>query len=302
MRSKKKYMVLSVILIIFSIFTLGGCSNKTKELKIFGGDIIRYSLCIEDNKSTIVSCPIITTKKVNNISLNSFKSNQKEEISITVNGFEKDSMVQYGNYYIYFVILNLSCKRNDTLIDAKINQLNFDIDGKTIEYKTPYFNVKNTLYFMQKNSLLQDDKCLKISGDYTGIYGYVPDKQRKANLCLTSDKDITIKSYQVLDYLKVNDFTLHDSNDKLENCKSDQLNKMLKKDGDMLFDYTISLMDNVSDLNIIRSSQIIIYNYDGRDFIWVYTPGIYIWKDYSDYGNIKKYIDEQSSSLDDERG
>ena len=72
---------------------------------------------------------------------------------------------------------------------------------------------------------------------------------------------------------------------------SSELNFELKKSEEISFEYILSVNEHVNEDNIIRVSQIIVYEYEGKDYLWVYTSGIYVWKNYSNYGNIKRYID-----------
>ena len=54
---------------------------------------------------------------------------------------------------------------------------------------------------------MPDDKSIMITGEYTVIYGYLPDKERKLDLTIAGNKDIKLKSFSLSDYLEVETLT-----------------------------------------------------------------------------------------------
>lgn len=282
-----QFIFVLVICLLFSACNQGnGTINDSDDKKVYGGEILRYSLCLEENASQIVSCPIITSKEAKTISLNNYVSNQKEEISVSVSSIDLNESVAYKGYYIYFAILTIKCNTYEKAVNASIEKLLFDIDNEIMEYNTPYFNIKNTCYYTENNIFLAEDNHIKISGDFTGLYNNIPNESNKADLSITSSEDIVLKSYSLIDYLKVESMEI----DK-EPFDSSELNFELKKSEEISFEYILSVNEHVNEDNIIRVSQIIVYEYEGKDYLWVYTSGIYVWKNYSNYGNIKRYID-----------
>lgn len=282
---KKKVLFISILVLITML--MSGCNkNEQAESKVYGGELLRYSLCIEEDSSQIVSCPIVINKRVDNISLNTYTSEQKELLSVTMNTIDMNEYFQYDGYYVYFAILNIGCVKNDEMIDTKIDKLLLDIDGELVEYITPYFNIRNTSYYCQTENCKIEDECIKISGEFTGIYGYIPDNERKLDLMLVSDNNVKLKSFILLDFISVDNMTL---NGKNVNNKS--LNVDVTEKEDVSIEYTIKFDDKTYKDCIVRSSQIVIYEYNNQDYLWVYTSGVYIWNDYNDYGNIKRYID-----------
>lgn len=289
-RYLKRNTLIMITLLLFVIL-LSGCGDKSENsndnnLEVYGGDLLRYSMCIEENKSQILSCPIIVNKSIENISFNNFVSDEKDVLSVTADSIDMNECVEYKGFYIYFVILNIECKRYDEAVNANIDKLLFEIDGEIVEYATPYFNVKNTIYYCENEDCLIEDKAIFISGDHTGIYGYIPDDERKLDLTIAGDRDIKIKSYRLADYLDVENLEIEGYS-----VDSDKIDIEAKKDEDIRFEYTLNFNENVSEDSIIRTSQIVIYEYENQDYLWVYTSGVYIWKDYTDYSNIKRYID-----------
>ncbi|MGN0379369.1 MAG: hypothetical protein ACI4EU_07255 [Butyrivibrio sp.] len=283
---KQNILIIVVMLMFMALLTGCGNKDKSKELEVYGGDMIRYALCIEENGNQIVSCPIIVNKSVNDISFNNFVSDDKDLLSLTVDNIDMNECVKYKDYYVYFAIVNVECTKYDEVVDADIDKLIFDMDGEIVEYLTPYFNVKNTFYYCEKENCSIENDSLKISGGFTGIYGYIPDEEKKLDLTITSEKDITIKSYRLADFLTVEN--LEAGGDQLDGNKVDI---DIKKGEDVQFEYTVGFGDDMSEDCLLRASQIIIYEHDNQDYLWVYTSGVYIWKGYTDYSNIKRYID-----------
>jgi len=264
-----------------------GGKDNASNIKVYGGDIIRYSLCIDENDSIGVSCPIITNKKVKNISLSGFVSDKNEDISVKVKGISLNEIDSYNGYYVHFARLDLSCQKYDKAVDLKISKLFFDIDGKTFEYNTPYFEVKNTFYYYENYNCLPNIRCIKISGGFTGLYSSLPNESRKADLTITSSEDVVLKSYSLTNYLTVGAFEI----DK-KAYNSNEINLGLKSGEEVTLEYALSANENVYEDCIIKTSMVTIYEYEGKDYLWLYTPGIYVWKDYSSFDNIKRYIDK----------
>lgn len=289
---KRNRIIITVLLFVCSIFmscTSGG--NRSKEAEqpeLLGGDAVRYSLCLQENKTMTVSCPIISREKLEIVELNDCVVNQKDALTVSMYEFDAavDMVKEYKDYNIYFVILEIGCVDYSKAVDATIEKIVFNINGKELEYVTPYLKIRNTAYYEINEKLKVEENSLLISGDFTGIYGYVPDEERQADLMLTSDKDVIIKSYQLQDYLNITGLTANG-----DNAENMNINVALGANEDIMLKCNFLLDENVHEDNIIKTSQIIIYEYDGEDYLWVYTPGIYIWKDFSDFDNITRYID-----------
>ncbi len=282
-----KKVILTVLVLQMLLVLLSGCrkSNEDVELEFWGGDIPRYSLCIEENKENGFSCPVIMNKRVKSITFNGFVSDNNELISVEAD-IDVDDYKVYNGYYIYYVLLDVMCESYDEAIDVNINKLFLEIDGQLVEYVTPYINIKNTTYYCENKNCQVEDNAIFISGGFTGIYGYVPNEKRRLDLMVSGNKDMKIKSYELTDYLEIKDLEANGNRIDSNNIDIDA-----KKDQDIDFEYLLNFKENVFEDNIIRVSQVIIYEHDGQDYLWVYTPGVYIWKDYMDYGNIKRYID-----------
>lgn len=278
-------VALLVFLIIFIIGAFGGCSIK--KLSIVGGDVIRYSLCLGDNQTQIVTCPLISNKKIDKIELVSIQLSNGTSIHAKLNKFEKDTYEKYKGNYIYFAILELSCSDAENIVNTDVKNVVFKVDGNYVDYKTPYFKVCNIAALLDGEKYEKDRGTLLISGDLTGLYGSIPDEKHKTQLILTADKDITYESYDILDYIKIQELTVSN-----ESVDAANINIEAKKGEDTIFNYYLKHEDNVGDSNIIRCSQIIKYKCNNENRVWVYTPGIYIWKNFEEYGAIKLYIDQ----------
>lgn len=283
---KQNILILSVIAMLAVL--LCGCGNKekVKKLEVRGGDLLRYSLCLEEEYSQTVSCPIVLNRKAKDISFNGYVAENNDLLSLTAVETDMDNCVKYNGYYVYFAIVNVACEKYDEVIDVDIDKLLFDIDDELVEYATPHFNVKNTTYYCEKEDCIIEENSLMISDGFTGIYGYIPDENNKINLTLTIDKDVKIESYMLADFLKVENLEIYGNN-----YDSNRIDLDLKKNKDIPLLYTLGFGDDISEDCIIRSSQIIIYEKNNQKYLWVYEPGIYIWKDYAEYGNIERYID-----------
>lgn len=291
MEKRFKKLTQMALVLMICIF-LSACNQGDNSIKggkgnqVRGGEMVRYSLCIEEDSSQIVSCPIITNRKAKTISLNNYVSNQKDGISLTVSSIDLNECVTYNGYYVYFAVLNIECTTYERSVNANIEKLVFDIDNEIVEYDTPYFNVKNTYYYTQNLGCLVEEDCIKISGEFTGLYSAIPIEEKKADLTITSSEDIILKSYTLSDFLKVESLDI-DGNQHNPGALDIELEKGRK----VVFEYALGKGENINEDSIIRVSQILIYECDGKDYLWVYTSGVYIWNDYSDYGNIKRYID-----------
>lgn len=284
MKKQLKRITMILLIMVIYVVIMNGCEKKQQEIR--GGEILRYSICIKEGKSQIVSCPIIVEEKAESIKLKKYDSDKKEELSVTMQSIDMNECVEYKEHYVYFAILDISCKTNDRAVNADISSLTFEVDGQELNYKTPYFNVKNTKYYCEENNCMEEENVMYIGGDFTGIYGYIPTEDKRFDLAVTGKKDLKLKSYKLADYMEISKFDI-DGKEADSNC----INMEMKNEEEKVMEYTVNFAENVGQDNIIRASQILIYEHDGKDYLWVYTSGVYLWKDYTDYGNIKRYID-----------
>lgn len=270
-KHSKKKILFAILMMLCFLFPAGCRETGAGELAVYGGDRIKYSLCMDKNDSQLVSCPIIVNKKVKKISLNNYVATDMDAISVTVSSIDMNDCVAYKNYYVYFAVLDLACTKQDEAVDADIEKLVFDIDGEIVTYETPYFTVRNTYYYTEEKGWLTEENSLLISGDFTGIYGYFPDEEKTTNLIVTGTKDMTIKSYELADYLKVEELEA----DGVA-VDSGNLEIALAKDEEVSFDYAIGRTENVNEDDILRVSQLLVYEREEKEYLWVYTSGIYI--------------------------
>lgn len=274
-----------LLLLLLVLAALAGCGKDDGRV-VYGGDMLKYSLCCEEGKTLGISCPVITNSKIDDISLNKCVVSEEGVLSVTMNKIDKEGMVEYGDYFVYFALLEVECIDYEKAVDAKVEKLIFDIDGEKVEYKTPDIRVRNSKYYVKKENCIIDDGSLFMNGDFTGIYGHIPDDESRTGIVLTSDSEVTFESYYVSEYLNLDKFAV---NGKAADNKD--INMTEEAGIDVYLEYGIGLAENVREDDIIKVSQIIIYQCAGQRYVWIYGPGIYIWKDYPDVGNIKRYID-----------
>lgn len=285
MKNIRKFLI-----IIIMCMGLMACTVREdeQEEKVCGGDIVRYSLCIEDDKYVVASCPVISEKKIDSIKLNNYITEQEDCLDIQMWDFEKGEMFEYGGLYTYFVVLQISCKNTDTVVDTNIEKIIFEIDGEIVEYVTPCFNVKNIKYYTCDGERRVDEGNMLFGGNLTGIYGYFPDEEQKANLELVVDRDIVLESYELVDYIEVTELTVNGKKELSEN-----IDTKFEKDDSISLEYCVDVKDFVSKDNIIKTSMVLKYQSYGEKYVWVYSPGLYIWNGYMGYDNIKSYIDNE---------
>lgn len=286
MMKKKKYLLIGLMLSLLMIGVVGCNAKDDVKKPINGGDLIKYSFCLKEGKEQLATCPIIMTEKAKEITLNNFVADDKGALSVVLNSVDLNDFVEYEGYYVYFPVLKIACLENERSVDTSIEKLIFEVDGKIVEYVTPDFNIKNIRYFVESGECESEGSNILISGEFTAIYGYVPDEERMADLVLESDQAILLKSYGVLDYMEIDNLTINGST-----YANDEIGLYVESKVDTELKYTLDLKESVSEDNIIRSSQIILYECEGQDYVWVYTPGIYVWKDYTDYSNVIRFIE-----------
>lgn len=283
---KKSFIIVLLFVTLFS-FSSCGWFYSTEDLEIYGDDMVSYSVCFEEGKSSTVSIPIITNKKVKKINFLGFVSDDSEAVNLKLADVSLNEISNYNGYFVQFVGIELGCNTYDKAVDANITKLLFEVQGKRFEYNTPHFNIKNTCYYTEKNIKMEKDSCIKIIGEFTGIYGKVPDSSRRTDLTITSSKDVIIKSYTLIDFLKIEDLYINK-----DRYSPSEINFKLKRYEEISLIYGVGLEEGIQEDDIIRASIVLIYEYEGEDYLWLYTPGIYIWKDFNGYENIKRYIDD----------
>ena len=287
MAGKMKKNLIAVLMLVVIVCVFTGCKSEfDKELEVYGGDIVRYTQCLSADKECYVSCPIILNKKVNNIEFVNIDTDSEGTLRVSNANVDTNEYEEYKGYYVYYILMNIRCTEYNKAVNTDIEKIILNIDGQVVEYEIPYFNIKNTYYYCENYGYYEEENAIFISGNYAGLYGYAPDEDRNYDLTISSDKDIFLKSYMVADFIEINELKV---NGKEYDSKT--LNIEAKADVDIRFDYKMKLNDNIDEDNVVRASQIIIYEYEGKEYIWAYESGIYIWKDYMDYGNIKRYID-----------
>lgn len=290
MSSKMMRRLSAIVMLMVCMCTFVGCnSQRNKEEKIikaYGGDIVRYSQCLATDKESYVSFPIILNKKVESVEIEEFFTDNAGSIKVKDADVDVKEYTEYKGYYIYFLLISVECAKNNEPVNTNIEKIIFNIDGQKVEYVIPYYNVKNTYFYCDKYGYSEEENAIFIGGNYAGIYGYAPDENREYDLNISSNKDVVLKSYLLPDFVEIGNLKV---NGKV--CDSNTLNIEAEAGSNIRFDYKLEFNKNVSVDNIVRTSQIIIYEYEGKDYIWTYESGLYIWKHYMDYGNIKRYID-----------
>ncbi len=285
--------IITIVLALALSIPLFGCSSNeqnykdvvknNKEIKVFGGDIVRYNLCIENEEMNVanVTLPVISTSKIDNISVNQLES---DDLKIKSQKFT-DEYHEYNGYHIHFIMLDIIDKDKNKPLNTKIESFKLNVDGKEIDYKTPYFKVTNYQYESENGEYIPSDGTVLYDSGAPLINSKLADERNPWRLVFYTEKDVLVESCKILGYVDFTNFTMDEK--EIDNLK---INKTIKASNTFTFKTPLKYLDKTSDANIIRTSMILKYIDNNTKKIFIDTNNIYKYN-YMKNSEIKSYID-----------
>lgn len=278
-----------VICVLILTFIISSCSDSEKEFNVLGGEIIRYDYCLVNNEWQLATLPLIVEEEINDIKLLSIEMENKEDFSITLESFDRQSKMQYKDYYIYFLVLRVQATNTNEYVKSRVDSLKLNINGKEDSYDISHFYVANGVDPTKYNVSLYNTGDLLFGGgnSNTLIFSSLPTEERPVNIGMSVKNNVKITDFFVTNFFNIEDFSV---NKELIDIKDIDLEY---SNGDSFaLNYSLTYTEGVDETNIVRVARIIIYEENNQKKAFVDGAGMYVFPGYSEYGAVKNYIDK----------
>lgn len=286
---KKAYDFLKKTIICFGIVcficSLCGCNNLGDELKIYGGNHVKNSVIQENEEELAYELPIISSQKIKDFSVETYNTDGDGEYKI--NTGELTGGEKYKGWYYYFCNITVSISR-DIAANFSIVSADMQINGQKVNYKIDdlkFYNIKG-----YSERIVAEEQSFIYNSEVTFCYQNIPnDKDSPQFLELEIQEDCEIQDFKPLDFIELLNLKVEVNNEerKLEDGIK------LKKGDKILFTYNLEYKENVSKLDILKTTKVINYkNKDGKECIFVDSQGFMIIQ-FNNDAFIKNIIDTE---------
>lgn len=289
MKHTNKMAQLALFISIFFIgYSLVGCGKE--ELKVTGGELVKYNVIYESNSKLAYELPIITNYKVETLEIDEFVISGKGNCDITYKGMTDVS--EYEGYYFSYINLDVGIEK-DELVDCNVDSAIMYINGLRIEYPIAKMHFSNVTTQFGKDCDT-DRQSIVYTCEKALLYQYIP-SYKKENITMEVEEDCTITSIDIVDFVDINNLVVK-VNDKRR--KIDE-GIELKKGDKVSFDFTLNYKGNASSADILKTTFYITYtDKDKNECLFIDEQGLVI-INYINDGFVKEYIEKLVQGMED---
>lgn len=290
---KNIYSKLISTLAIISLLCSSSCSgsnnsNKSKdskEIKLLGGDAICYNYCLCDFPQ-LATVPIISNVPITSAKLNNVVTDTPDIFKFEEASFDLTETFKYNGYYVYFLVLSISCENNTPYKKVNVEKVILDVNGEQKNMLTPTFQIENGVDGIEPDRYNNGTLLYGGSDSVTLLRTEMPSKKNPAEIAVISDRDVTINSYSISNYFDIEEFTLNG-----DSINPNNIDFKLKKDEAFVANYTLNYKNGSNDSTIVRSSQILTYTDRNGKGAFISECGEYLYLGQDDQTVLKNYID-----------
>lgn len=276
--------IISIISVMIAITFLVGCDNKNLKVIVYGGDIIKNNTIMTTEKYLSYELPIIINCEVETFEIDEYKIVGKGDYDIEFENLTGGE--DYNGWYYYFANLNIKVN-HDVEADFSINSVSMNINNQNVEYEIPNLHFSNTIASFG-GDCNTEKRDFVYNCEKTFLYQHIPSETMQT-ITLDIQNNCTITEFEILDFVSIENLSV-----KVNGKEEELASGISVEKGDLVtFDYTLRYKDNVSDMNLLKTTSYITYiDENKKKCAFVDEQGLMI-INYQNDNFIKRYIDEK---------
>lgn len=272
--------------VILAGFTACGDANK-EDKNLLGGDAICYSYCVYNDDWQLATIPVITSTALTSAHLNSVQTDADGVFTFSENSFDLSETFEYNGYHVYFLGLKIECANQNTYQSVNVQSITLDLNGEMQRMETPHFQIANGVEGIAPENYNNGALFYGGNGFVSLVHSVMPSALTPAEIGVVATKDLTIDSYVIADYFKIEQFGTEDN----ANVNPEHIDVKLKKDDTFVASYTLDYQSGSDDSTIIRAAQILTYTDENGKGAFISGAGEYLYLGHGEQTVIKNYID-----------